>query len=121
MTTTPVPAVALPLAPLLARCEERLRQAVSPGAAEVVDPALDTLTAGGKRVRPLLVFCSAPRAALADPAAAEDLLSAAVAIGGAFWAWLYERSGSLVGPWMSHLLVDAGIFLVGFDLVRGML
>ena len=32
-------------------------------------PALDTLAAGGKRVRPLLVFCAAPRAALADPAA----------------------------------------------------
>ena len=60
MTTTPVPAVALPLAPLLARCEERLRQAVSRARAEVVEPALDTLTAGGKRVRPLLVFCSAP-------------------------------------------------------------
>jgi membrane protease YdiL (CAAX protease family) len=49
------------------------------------------------------------------------LLSAAVAIGGAFWAWLYERSGSLYGPWVSHMLVDAGIFLVGFDLMRGML
>ena len=80
MTTTPVPAVALPLAPLLARCEERLREAVSLGAAEVVEPALDTLTAGGKRVRPLLVFCSAPRAALTDPAATEDLLSAAAAV-----------------------------------------
>ena len=73
MTTTPVPAVALPLAPLLAQCEERLRQTVSRGAAEVVEPALDTLMAGGKRVRPLLVFCSAPRGALADPAAVEDL------------------------------------------------
>jgi uncharacterized protein len=49
------------------------------------------------------------------------LLSAAVAIGGAFWAWLYDRSGSLVGPWASHLVIDAGIFLVGYDLVRGML
>jgi membrane protease YdiL (CAAX protease family) len=49
------------------------------------------------------------------------LLSAAVAIGGGFWAWLYDRSGSLVGPWASHLVIDAGIFLVGYDLVRGML
>jgi uncharacterized protein len=46
------------------------------------------------------------------------LLSAAVAIGGAFWAWLYERSGSLIGPWLSHLIVDAGIFLLGFELVH---
>ncbi len=49
------------------------------------------------------------------------LLSAAVAVGGAFWAWLYERSGSLLGPWLSHLLVDAGIFLVGYQLVHATL
>jgi membrane protease YdiL (CAAX protease family) len=46
------------------------------------------------------------------------LLSAAVAAGGGFWAWLYDRSGSLLGPWLSHLLIDAGIFFVGFHLVR---
>ncbi|MEX0611507.1 MAG: type II CAAX endopeptidase family protein [Pirellulales bacterium] len=46
------------------------------------------------------------------------LFSAAVAIGGVFWAWLYERTGSLFGPWLSHLLIDAGIFWVGYDLVR---
>jgi octaprenyl-diphosphate synthase len=80
MTTAPVPAVALPLAPLLSRCEARLQQAVSGGAAEVVRPALDTLAAGGKRVRPLLVFCAAPRGALADPAATQGLLSAAAAV-----------------------------------------
>ena len=48
------------------------------------------------------------------------LLSAGVAIGGAFWAWLYDRTGSLIGPWLSHMLVDAAIFAVGFDLVRGL-
>lgn len=45
-------------------------------------------------------------------------LSLAVGVGGAFWAWLYQRSGSLVGPWLGHLLVDATIFLIGWDLVR---
>jgi membrane protease YdiL (CAAX protease family) len=49
------------------------------------------------------------------------LFSPCVAIGGAVWAWLYERTGSLVGPWASHLLVDASIFIVGFDVVRGIL
>lgn len=47
------------------------------------------------------------------------LFSLAVAVGGFVWAWLYHRSGSLFGPWLGHLLVDAGIFLVGYDLVRG--
>ena len=47
-----------------------------------------------------------------------SFFSLAVAVGGAMWAWLYHRSGSIFGPWMGHLLVDAGIFLVGYDLVR---
>ena len=46
------------------------------------------------------------------------LLSACVAIGGAFWAWLYDRTGSLMGPWLGHMLVDAAIFIIGFDRIR---
>ena len=49
------------------------------------------------------------------------LFSLAVTVGGAFWAWLYHRSGSLYGPWLSHLLIDAAIFAVGYDLVKGWL
>ncbi len=45
------------------------------------------------------------------------LFSLCVAIGGAAWAWIYDRSGSLLGPWLSHALIDAGILVVGFDLV----
>jgi CAAX protease family protein len=48
------------------------------------------------------------------------LFSLAVALGGAYWAWLYRRSGSLVGPWLGHLLVDVAIFVVGYDLVGGL-
>ena len=47
------------------------------------------------------------------------LLSASVAIGGLFWAWLYHRLQSIYAPWISHLIVDAGIFFVGYDIVRG--
>jgi membrane protease YdiL (CAAX protease family) len=46
------------------------------------------------------------------------LFSAAVAIGGAVWAWLYQRSGALYGSWLSHLLVDAAIFTLGYELAR---
>lgn len=45
--------------------------------------------------------------------------SLAVAIGGAIWAWLYQRSDSLYGPWLSHLLVDAAIFVVGYTMIAG--
>lgn len=44
------------------------------------------------------------------------LFSAGVAIGGAVWAWIYQRSDSLYGPWLSHLLVDAAIFSIGYEL-----
>ncbi len=46
------------------------------------------------------------------------VFSAGVAIGGAVWAWLYQRSESLYGPWLSHMLVDTAIFVIGFDLAR---
>ena len=45
------------------------------------------------------------------------LCSAGVAIGGMFWAWLYQRTGTLVWPWISHMVVDAGIFVVGYFLI----
>jgi membrane protease YdiL (CAAX protease family) len=43
--------------------------------------------------------------------------SLGIAVGGAVWAWLYERSGSLWPSWLSHLLIDAGIFAIGWDLL----
>jgi membrane protease YdiL (CAAX protease family) len=39
-----------------------------------------------------------------------------VATGGALWAWLYHRTGTLYGPWLSHFMVDAGLMWVGYDL-----
>lgn len=46
------------------------------------------------------------------------VFSVGVALGGAYWAWLYHRSGSLLGPWLSHMLIDAAIFAIGYDLAR---
>jgi len=48
------------------------------------------------------------------------LFSLAVALGGVFWAWLFASSRSLLGPWLSHMLVDIGIFLIGYDLARSL-
>jgi len=45
------------------------------------------------------------------------LFSAAVAGGGVIWAWLYHKSGSLYGVWICHALVDAVIFIIGYDLI----
>ena len=46
------------------------------------------------------------------------VFSISTAVGGAFWAWLYNRSGSIYGPWLSHMLIDAAIFGVGYDLLH---
>jgi membrane protease YdiL (CAAX protease family) len=44
-------------------------------------------------------------------------LSLCIAAGGIVWAWLYHYSGSIYAPWLSHLLVDAAIMVVGYDLL----
>ncbi len=49
------------------------------------------------------------------------LFSLAIAIGGAVWAWIYQRSGTLYGSWLGHLMVDAAIFVIGYDLAREIL
>ena len=49
------------------------------------------------------------------------LFSLCVAIGGGVWAWLYHRSGSLLGPWVSHLFVDAAIFIAGYEIAGPLL
>jgi membrane protease YdiL (CAAX protease family) len=43
-------------------------------------------------------------------------LSLGIAIGGMFWAWLYERTGSIFATWVSHFVIDGAIMIVGFDL-----
>src|SRR5262249_12076565 len=40
-------------------------------------------------------------------------------VGGVVWAWLYDRSRSIYAPWVSHLIVDAGLFVVGYDMYFG--
>ena len=44
------------------------------------------------------------------------LASASVALGGLIWAYLYEKTGSLTGNWLSHAAVDAMIFYIGYEL-----
>jgi membrane protease YdiL (CAAX protease family) len=43
--------------------------------------------------------------------------SLAVAVGGFIWSFMYEKTGSLWGTWLSHALIDAAIFIVGYDLL----
>ena len=49
------------------------------------------------------------------------VFSLGIAVGGAVWAWIYDRTGSLVAPWISHMIVDAGIFALGYFLIKDIL
>jgi membrane protease YdiL (CAAX protease family) len=44
--------------------------------------------------------------------------SLCIAAGGAFWAWLYERTGAIYSAWISHGIVDAAIFGLGWILLN---
>ncbi len=43
--------------------------------------------------------------------------SLCIAVGGSAWAWIYHRSESLYATWLSHLVVDVAIMIVGYDLI----
>jgi uncharacterized protein len=45
------------------------------------------------------------------------VLSGAIGVGGSFWCWMYQRYGLIWGAWLSHALIDAGIFVIGYDLI----
>ncbi|MES1242583.1 MAG: type II CAAX endopeptidase family protein [Acidobacteriota bacterium] len=47
------------------------------------------------------------------------LVSLVVTAAGLLWAWLYERTGRLAGPWISHALADAALMWVGYRMWRG--
>ncbi len=44
-------------------------------------------------------------------------LGICVGIGGFLWSWLYARQGTLLGAWLSHMVVDFGIMAVGARLM----
>ncbi len=44
-------------------------------------------------------------------------LGICVAIGGAIWSLLYHRYGSLLGAWVSHVIVDLGLMWIGWEVL----
>ncbi|MEK7485084.1 MAG: CPBP family intramembrane glutamic endopeptidase [Planctomycetota bacterium] len=42
-----------------------------------------------------------------------------VGVGGILWSVMYEKQHSLLGCWISHLLVDLGIFTIGHKMLFG--
>jgi membrane protease YdiL (CAAX protease family) len=46
------------------------------------------------------------------------VFSVCVGVGGAIWCWHYQTQKTLAGAWISHLMVDAGLMSIGYDLMR---
>lgn len=44
-------------------------------------------------------------------------LGMSVGVGGLLWTWLFTRQGSLLGAWVSHMVVDFGIMAIGAHLM----
>jgi len=47
------------------------------------------------------------------------VLTLGVVAAGLFWALLYQRCRNWYAPWLSHLLADLGVMIVGHDLLFG--
>jgi hypothetical protein len=53
------------------------------------------------------------------PAVETILFSLGVFVGGLLWSWLLRRHGSLVPGYLSHILVDLALFVVGASMLFG--
>ncbi len=45
------------------------------------------------------------------------LFGTLVGVGGAIWSYIYKRTGSLLGAWVSHAIVDGALFTIGYALL----
>jgi len=46
-------------------------------------------------------------------------LAICVAVGGLIWSLLFQRYNSLLGSWICHMCVDAGLMWVGYTMITG--
>jgi uncharacterized protein len=46
------------------------------------------------------------------------LFGTIVGVGGAIWSCIYKKTGSLLGAWISHAIVDGTLFYIGWILLK---
>lgn len=44
---------------------------------------------------------------------------ACVGVGGAAWSWIYQRHRTMLGAWISHMIIDFGALGIGYWLLFG--
>lgn len=88
-----------------------------------VDSRLSLLNVPGVIAIPLsgLIFTAHHILVLAAyfPVGPTVIFSLGVFIGGVIWSWALRRWRSLLPGWISHALVDAAVFLVGWEMLFG--
>ena len=84
----------------------QLRHKVSRGTAHV----LAAIAFGGHHLIITLQFFPIPLA---------FFLTLCVVIGGFIWSIMYERQGTVIGCWISHICVDVMLMVIGFQLIMG--
>jgi uncharacterized protein len=42
----------------------------------------------------------------------------AVVLGGMFWCFLYEKQKTILGSWISHIIVDLGLLTIGYHYLK---
>lgn len=47
------------------------------------------------------------------------LLGTCVVVGGGWWCFVYHKTKSLLGAWISHVFVDLGVFGIGYCILWG--
>lgn len=52
------------------------------------------------------------------PTAIAWFLGLGVAVGGLVWSLLYQRYGTLLGAWISHLIADVAVLIIGWQLMQ---
>jgi len=46
------------------------------------------------------------------------LFGTLVGVGGLIWSWMYKKTGSILSAWVSHAIVDATLFSIGYLLIQ---
>ena len=87
-------------------CYGQIRRRMSRWAAHVVA----AVAFGGHHLIITLQFFPVPFALF---------LTTCVVVGGFIWTLMYERQGTVIGCWVSHICVDVMLMIIGFRLIMG--
>jgi len=47
------------------------------------------------------------------------LISSGIFVGGCIWSWLYVRYDSIWPSYISHVIADLAVFIIGYRLIFG--